>query len=101
MSSNDTKFYIDGEWVEPSRPNLFDVINPATEEVAGQVSFGSAADVDRAVAAARRAFPAFSSTSPQERIDLLRKIIALYEARKAELARAITAEMGAPDHLLQ
>jgi aldehyde dehydrogenase (NAD+) len=96
MSSNNTKFYIDGDWVDPSQPNLFDVINPATEEVAGQVSFGSAADVDRAVAAARRAFPAFSSTSPQERIDLLLKICTLCEARKADLARAVTTEMGAP-----
>ena len=71
--SNNTKFYIDGAWVEPAVPNLFDVINPATEEVAGQISLGSSADVDRAVAAARRAFPAFSQTSREERIALLQK----------------------------
>ena len=51
--SNDTKFYIDGQWVEPVTPRLFNVINPATEDVAGQISLGSAADIDRAVAAAR------------------------------------------------
>jgi aldehyde dehydrogenase (NAD+) len=96
MSKNDTKFYIDGEWVDPVAPSLFDVINPATEEVAGQISMGSSADVDRAVAAARRAFPAFSATSREERLALLRKIIALYEARSEELAQAMTAEMGSP-----
>ena len=56
MSKNNTKFYINGEWVDPITPNLFDVINPANEEVAGQISLGSAADVDRAVKAARAAF---------------------------------------------
>jgi aldehyde dehydrogenase (NAD+) len=96
MSKNDTKFYIDGEWVAPAVPKLFDVINPATEEVAGQISLGSAADVDRAVAAARRAFPAYSQTSREERLALLEKIIKLYEARSDELARAMTAEMGSP-----
>src|SRR5215471_6539400 len=96
MSSNDTKFYIDGEWVAPAVPNLFDVINPATEEVAGQVSLGSSADVDRAATAARRAFPSYSETSREERLALLRRIIELYEARNDELARAMTAEMGSP-----
>ena len=94
--SNDTKFYIDGQWVEPSDPNLFNVINPATEDVAGQISLGSSADVDRAVTAARRAFPAFSQTSKEERIALLQKIIAGYQARFDELARAMTLEMGSP-----
>ena len=96
MSSNDTKFYIDGEWVAPAVPNLFDVVNPATEEVAGQISLGSSADVDRAVAAARRAFATYSITSREQRIALLQRIIVLYEARNAELARAMTAEMGSP-----
>ena len=53
MSENDTKFYIDGAWVEPAVPKLFDVINPATEEVTGQISLGSSRDVNRAVIAAR------------------------------------------------
>jgi aldehyde dehydrogenase (NAD+) len=61
MSGNRTKFYIDGRWVKPAVLNPYDVINPATEEVAGQISLGSSADVDDAVAAARRAFPAYSA----------------------------------------
>ena len=59
MSRNTTKFYIDGAWVPPAVPGVWDVINPATEDVAGQISLGSRADVDRAVAAACRAFPRF------------------------------------------
>ena len=57
------KFYIDGEWVEPSSPRHFDVIHPATEEVAGTISLGSSTDVDRAVRAARRAFSSYSMTT--------------------------------------
>lgn len=96
MNDNSIKFYIDGQWVEPAIPHFCDVINPASEEVAGQISLGSRADVDRAVAAARRAFPDFSTTTRKERLALLRKIIRGYEARRDELARAMTAEMGAP-----
>src|ERR1700730_16926235 len=93
---NNAKFYIDGEWVEPLAPNLCDVINPATEDVAGQVSLGSSADVDRAVTAARRAFAGYSQTSKEERIALLNRIIDGYQARCEELARAMTLEMGSP-----
>ena len=50
------QFYIDGRWVDPAKPRPFDVINPATEEVCGRISLGSAEDVDRAVAAAKKAF---------------------------------------------
>jgi hypothetical protein len=55
-------FYIDGQWVKPAVPKTLDVINPTTEEVVGRISLGSAADVDRAVAAARKAFETFSRT---------------------------------------
>jgi aldehyde dehydrogenase (NAD+) len=96
MSGNNTKFYIGGQWVEPTFPHLYDVVNPATEEVAGQISLGSRADVDRAVAVARAAFPAYAATSRRERLALLRKIIRGFEARNGELARAMTAEMGSP-----
>src|SRR5215470_17614348 len=96
MSSNDTKFYIDGEWVAPAVPNLFDVINPATEEVAGQISLGSVLDVDRAVAAARGAFPVWSQSGIDERIALLQRIIDGFVARNDALARAMTLEMGSP-----
>jgi aldehyde dehydrogenase (NAD+) len=96
MSVNNTKFYIDGEWVEPAVPKLFDVVNPATEAVAGRISLGSSEDIDRAVAAARRAIPAYSETSREERIALLQKIFDGLEARNDELAQAMTAEMGSP-----
>jgi aldehyde dehydrogenase (NAD+) len=91
-----TRFYINGEWVAPLQPKPFDVINPATEEPVAQISLGSAGDVDRAVAAAKAAFPAFSRTSKAERIALLQKIVEAYKARYDELAQTITKEMGAP-----
>ncbi|WP_164156038.1 aldehyde dehydrogenase family protein [Sandarakinorhabdus rubra] len=91
-----TKFYIDGQWVEPAVANPLDVINPATEEVAGRINLGSAADVDRAVAAAKKAFPAFARTSVKDRIDLLGAIAAEYQKRYNDIAAAVTEEMGAP-----
>jgi aldehyde dehydrogenase (NAD+) len=93
---NDAKFYIDGQWVEPITPNLFNVINPAVEDVAGQISLGSSADVDRAVTAAKRAFATFSQTGKEERLALLQRIIDSYKARFEELASAMTLEMGSP-----
>ncbi|KAI6244397.1 Aldehyde Dehydrogenase [Aphelenchoides fujianensis] len=96
-----TKFYIDGAWVDPAQPKTLDVINPATEAVAGVISMGSAADVDKAVRAARKAFATFSQTSREERIDLLERIIAEYQKRFEDMAKAITEEMGAPAWLAQ
>jgi acyl-CoA reductase-like NAD-dependent aldehyde dehydrogenase len=90
------KFYIDGQWVDPAQPRTLDVINPATEAVAGVISLGSKADVDRAVAAAQRAFESFSRTTREERIALLERIIAAYQARLDDMAKAISEEMGAP-----
>ena len=90
------KFYVDGRWIEPASPRTLDVVNPATERVAGRISLGSSCDVDVAVAAARRAFASFSLTSKLERLDLLRRVLQHYEARFDEVAAAITAEMGAP-----
>ncbi|WP_439546999.1 aldehyde dehydrogenase family protein [Sandarakinorhabdus sp.] len=91
-----TKFYINGAWVEPAVANPLDVINPATEEVAGRINLGSAADVDRAVAAAKAAFTSFSRTSVAERIELMGAIAAEYQKRYNDIAAAITEEMGAP-----
>jgi aldehyde dehydrogenase (NAD+) len=91
-----TKFYIDGQWVEPAVANPLDVINPATEEVAGRINLGSAADVDRAVAAAKAAFTSFSRTSVKERIELMGAIAGEYQKRYNDIAAAITEEMGAP-----
>ena len=90
------QFYIDGQWVDPVEPRSMDVVNPATEEVYGQISIGSAADVDIAVAAAARAFETFSRTSREERIDLLQKILDVFVRRADEVAEAIMDEMGAP-----
>nr|UXE45260.1 3-succinoylsemialdehyde-pyridine dehydrogenase [uncultured bacterium] len=95
------KFYIDGQWVDPVTPKTMDVINPATEGVAGKISAGSAADVDKAVAAAKRAFETYSRTSREERIDLLQRILAEYQKRFGDIASAITEEMGAPASLAQ
>jgi aldehyde dehydrogenase (NAD+) len=90
------QFYIDGKWVDPVTPNPFPVINPATEEVCGHISLGSAADVDLAVAAAKRAGPAFAATTREERITLLEKILEAFATRHDEIATAIMEEMGAP-----
>lgn len=91
-----TKFYIDGQWVEPAELNLIDVINPATEKSAGQVAIGSAADVDAAVDAARRAFVTWGQTTVSERLEVLNRIIAEYQNRMGDLAAAVTEEMGSP-----
>lgn len=96
MSVNSMKFYIDGAWVDPVTPLSRDVINPATEEPIGCISLGSAADVDRAVAAARRAFAAFSITDREERLALLARIVKGMEARADELANAMSREIGTP-----
>ena len=95
------KFYINGEWVDPVTPKTLDVINPATEEVCGKISAGSAADVDKAVAAAAEAFKTFSQTSREERIELLQRVLAEYQKRFPDVAAAITEEMGAPVSLAQ
>ncbi len=91
-----TKFYIDGQWVDPVTPNTVAVENPATEETIGHISFGSAADVDKAVKAARRAFETFSQTSKEERLALLLAIQAEIGKRMEDLALAVSDEMGAP-----
>jgi len=90
------QFYIDGQWVEPTEPRTLDVINPATEEPVARISLGGEKDVDRAVAAARRAFDGFSQTSREERIALLRSVVEAYQKRYDELAETISLEMGAP-----
>ncbi len=90
------QFYIDGKWVDPVERRTMPVINPATEEVFSEVALGGTEDVNRAVRAARRAFPAFSSTSREERIALLEEIVAAFQTRREELAYVITQELGAP-----
>lgn len=88
--------YIDGQWTGSDGGGRHQVVNPATEEVVSEVVLGSAADVDKAVAAARRAFESFSQTSREERLALLGRVIEEYKTRSADIGRAISEEMGAP-----
>ncbi len=92
-------FYIDGQWVAPTAARTLDVINPATEEAIGKISMGGADDVDRAAAPARAAFGTFSTTTREERLQLLRKIVEVYQSRYDEIAQTISMEMGAPKFL--
>ena len=94
--TNHQKFYIDGVWVNPVTPATLPVVNPATEEAYTMISVGSGADVERAVAAAKAAFPSFSMTSKAERLALLRRILQIYNERSEDIARAVSDEMGAP-----
>ena len=89
------RFYIDGDWRRPSTSELIAVVDPSTEAVAGHVAAGGPDDVDRAVAAAARAFPAFSRTSVAERSALLGRIADLLEGRSRRFADALVGEMGA------
>ena len=93
------KFYIDGQWVDPIEPKSLDVDNPTTEQVSGKIALGAPADVDKAVEAARKAFTTWSQTSREERLDVLRAILAEYQKRASDLADAVTEEMGAPASL--
>jgi aldehyde dehydrogenase (NAD+) len=91
-----TLLYIDGEWVASTGTDRIDVLNPATEEVIAQVAAGTSADVDRAVAAARRALPAWSARPPSERADYLEKAHEALVARTDEIAELISRDMGMP-----
>jgi aldehyde dehydrogenase (NAD+) len=93
--SHSRHLFIDGAWQAPATPRRFAVVNPATEEVLGELSLGSADDAACAVLAARRAFGAFSQTPLAARVALLRRIHALILARSDAFADALTAEMGA------
>ena len=94
--TDSTQFYIDGAWVAPLVANPMQVINPATEKSVGTISIGSAADADRAVKAARKAFASYSLTTVAQRGELLQSIIAVYKRRMNDVAAAISQEMGAP-----
>jgi aldehyde dehydrogenase (NAD+) len=96
MSNHHQKFYIDGSWVDPLSPATLDVINPATEQAYTKISLGKPADVDRAVAAAKAAFPGFARTDREHRLTILRKILEIYNSRYGEIAEAVSDEMGAP-----
>ena len=90
------KFYINGSWVAPKTARDHQVINPSTEEPCGTISLGAKANVDDAVAAARRAFTTFSQTTREQRLELLQSIMTAYQAHLDEMAETISVEMGAP-----
>jgi aldehyde dehydrogenase (NAD+) len=90
------QFYIDGEWVSPVAGRDLPVINPGSEEVIATISLGNVADVDRAVAAAKKAFDSYSESTVVQRIALLQRIIEIYKAKSDEMAETISMEMGAP-----
>ena len=89
-------FYIGGRWTAPAAPRDCEVIDPSTEDACAVISLGDQADTDAAVAAAKAAFEGWAATPPAERARLVQAILAQYEARKEEMARAISLEMGAP-----
>ena len=94
--AHEKQFYIDGAWVDPIKPRLLDVIDPSTEEAYTQIAIGSAADVDKAVAAAQRALISFGRSTRQQRIELLQSILTEYNKRRNDVGDAISREMGAP-----
>jgi len=90
------KFYINGKWVSPSKPNDLEVINPSNEDPYAVISLGSKEDIDKAVKAAKTAFESWKKTSKEERLKLLEKLLEVYKKRFNEMAKAISDEMGAP-----
>jgi aldehyde dehydrogenase (NAD+) len=93
------ELYIDGTWRAPLEPSVLELTHPATGQVTSRVTMGGKADVDAAVAAAKRAFDSYSQTTPQERIQLLERILIEFDKRTEDLARAVTEEVGAPTTL--
>ena len=92
-----TTFYIDGAWVPPvADSRTFELINPATEQAFASVALGSALDVDRAVKAARKAFPAFSTSSRADRLALLQRVVDVFSRREADFMAVASEEMGTP-----
>ncbi|MCX8997380.1 aldehyde dehydrogenase family protein [Rhizobiaceae bacterium BDR2-2] len=94
--SNFLNFYVDGAWMAPAGAERIGVIDPATEETIAEISAGTAADVDRAVAAARRAFETFGDSTKEERLSLLRRIRDVYGDHRQRIGDLISQEMGAP-----
>jgi aldehyde dehydrogenase (NAD+) len=93
---HETHHYVNGAWVAPLQPKMLDVVNPSTEEAFTQIAVGGPADVDRAAAAARAAFPSFARTTRKQRLDLLRAVLSEYNKRRQDIAETLSQEMGAP-----
>ncbi|MGI4983131.1 MAG: aldehyde dehydrogenase family protein, partial [Janthinobacterium lividum] len=88
--------YVDGSWTDVLEPRPLEVVDPSDETAFATITLAGRADVDRAVAAARRAFPAFARWTREQRLDLLRRTLAVYERRAEDMAQALSREMGAP-----
>jgi len=88
--------YIDGQWGQGSGGRGDDVINPATEEVLGRVPFAEPGDVDRAIAAAKAAFPTWRDAGPDFRSSILLRASALLHQRADEIGQVMTLEEGKP-----
>jgi len=93
---NKKNFYIDGKWVAPKSKQEINVINPATEENCAVISLGNKEDIDYAVSSAKKAYSTWAFSPKEERIRLLEKLYENYKKRWADIAAAITTEMGAP-----
>ena len=89
-------FYINGQWVAPKKPNDYKVIDPSTEDECAVISLGGVEDVNDAVSAAKKAFETWAFSSKEERLEYLESLYAIYKKRWADMAQAISLEMGAP-----
>lgn len=93
------ELYVGGSWVRASSGGSIDVVNPATEEIAGFVPEASAEDVDRAVIAARKAFPAWAAVAPPERAKMVARLGEALAARMLDMSALISIEMGMPQNM--
>jgi len=96
MIEEKKNFYIDGQWVQPSTPNNFEVIDPSTEEVCAIISLGSESDTNLAVEAAKKSFSSWWNKSKEKKLELLNNLLNIYQNRSSDMAQAISLEMGAP-----
>lgn len=94
--SHSLEFYINGHWVKPHGTHVIDVINPATERPCSQIAVGDATDVDLAVKAAHAAFPVWSTSTREDRLAVLERILHVYKRHTEDMAQAISLEMGSP-----
>ena len=88
------KFYINGEWISPYKPNDFNVINQSNEDSFAVISLGAKEDVDKAVDAAKIAFEKWKNTTKEQRINLLEKLLKIYKRRFDEMSKAISDEIS-------
>ena len=95
-TTNNQKFYINGQWVNPHSKQLLDVINPANEEIITQIAIGNKEDLNSAVEAAKKSFETWSVSDIEVRLKLLNKLKEIYQKRFDEMTVAITTEMGCP-----